>query len=487
MTTPTEIRFHASPDALAEHAALVVAGRAARLRDDDVAAILPAAAKELLPAMLESLRPGDGCAATTTWLPGSPPRKLTLVARSEKSSRHNSPGRPDALGAGLAGRDGKGRTGVLIALDDPSHAVAAAVALARAYPSYSLRSSKKKPAPGEERALDVAFVAPGGVAPAEVERAAIVAEAARRAGALVDMPTSELNTTAFVAIAREVAAEVGAEITVIDGAALVEGGFGGLEGVGRAAEHGPALVHLTWAPEGAAGRTVWVGKGIVYDTGGLSLKGKADMPGMKGDMGGAAAVLEAFRAAALLGSKARLDALLCLAENAVGPRSVRPDDVLTMYSGRRVEVNNTDAEGRLVLADGVAYAVKHLAPEVIVDLATLTGAQLIATGRKHAAIVCNDDDLEARAVAAGKASGDLVHPLPYVPEFFREEFKSRVADLKNSVKDRMNAQSSCAAQFIAEHLGDYAGKWLHVDIAGPSTAKERGTGFGVALLLDLIG
>ncbi|MCA9515361.1 MAG: leucyl aminopeptidase family protein, partial [Myxococcales bacterium] len=227
--------------------------------------------------------------------------------------------------------------------------------------------------------------------------------------------------------------------------------------------------------------------GIVYDTGGLSLKGKADMPGMKGDMGGAAAVLEAFRAAALLGSKARLDALLCLAENAVGPRSVRPDDVLTMYSGRRVEVNNTDAEGRLVLADGVAYAVKHLAPEVIVDLATLTGAQLIATGRKHAAIVCNDDDLEARAVAAGKASGDLVHPLPYVPEFFREEFKSRVADLKNSVKDRMNAQSSCAAQFIAEHLGDYAGKWLHVDIAGPSTAKERGTGFGVALLLDLIG
>lgn len=485
MTTPTEIRFHASPDALAQHTSLVIAGRVPRLRDDDVAAHLPAGANALLPAMLEALRPGDGHASATTWLPGEPPRRLTLIGRSERCSRHNSPGRPDALGAGLVGRDGKGRTAVLIALDDASQAVAAAVALARAYPSYSLRSSKKTPP--EARALDVAFIAPGGVPAAVVERAAIIADAARRAGALVDMPTSELTTTAFVRLAREVAAEVGAEIEVIDGEALVERGFGGLAGVGRAAEAGPALVHLAWAPEGAVGRTVWVGKGIVYDTGGLSLKGKSDMPGMKGDMGGAAAVLEAFRAAALLGTGARLDALLCLAENAVGPRSIRPDDVLTMYSGKRVEVNNTDAEGRLVLADGVAFAVKHLAPELLIDLATLTGAQLVATGRRHAAIVCNDDELEARAVAAGKASGDLVHALPYVPEFFREEFKSRVADLKNSVKDRMNAQSSCAAQFIAEHLGDYGGKWLHVDLAGPASQKERGTGFGVALLLELLG
>ena len=133
----------------------------------------------------------------------------------------------------------------------------------------------------------------------------------------------------------------------------------------------------------------------------------------------------------------------------------------------------------------MAWAVKHLKPEVIVDLATLTGAQLVATGKRHAAVVCNDDALEARAVAAGQRSGDLVHPLPYCPEFYRGEFKSQVADLRNSVKDRANAQSSCAAQFVAEHLGDFKGPWLHVDLAGPAVAEDRATGFGVALLLEL--
>ncbi|MFT7582508.1 MAG: putative aminopeptidase NPEPL1, partial [Myxococcota bacterium] len=197
------------------------------------------------------------------------------------------------------------------------------------------------------------------------------------------------------------------------------------------------------------------------------------------------AVLGAFQAACETNHPSQIDALLCLAENSVGPEATRPDDVLTMYSGKTVEINNTDAEGRLVLADGVAYASKHLDPDVIVDLATLTGAQLVATGKRHAAIVCNDDALEAAAIAAGKQSGDLVHPLPFAPEFFRAEFKSKVADMKNSVKDRMNGQSSCAAQFVAEHLAGYTGPWLHVDLAGPSDAGERGTGYGVALLLEL--
>jgi probable aminopeptidase NPEPL1 len=160
--------------------------------------------------------------------------------------------------------------------------------------------------------------------------------------------------------------------------------------------------------------------------------------------------------------------------------------VITLYSGRTVEVNNTDAEGRLVLGDGVAYASRQLAPDVIIDLATLTGAQLIATGRRHAAVVCNDEALEAAAVRAGRLSGDLVHPLPYCPEFYAREFESKVADMKNSVKDRENAQSSCAAQFVAEHLAGYTGPWLHVDLAGPATAGERGTGFGVGLLLALL-
>jgi probable aminopeptidase NPEPL1 len=206
------------------------------------------------------------------------------------------------------------------------------------------------------------------------------------------------------------------------------------------------------------------------------------MPGMKTDMGGAAAALAAFVHACEQDTGLRLSCVLCLAENSVGPEATRPDDIITLYSGKTVEVNNTDAEGRLVLADGVSWAVRHLRAEVIIDLATLTGAQLVSTGRRHCVAVSNDEALESAAVAAGRASGDLVWPLPYCPEFFRGEFKSEVADMKNSVKDRMNAQSACAAQFIAEHLGDFSGAWLHLDIAGPAVEGERGTGFGVALL-----
>jgi probable aminopeptidase NPEPL1 len=134
----------------------------------------------------------------------------------------------------------------------------------------------------------------------------------------------------------------------------------------------------------------------------------------------------------------------------------------------------------------VAYAAKDIKADVIVDLATLTGAQMIATGRRIASIICNDESLEASAVKAGKRSGDLVHPLPYCPEFFKEEFHSIVADMKNSVKDRANGQVSCAGQFVANHLNGYKGQWLHVDIAGPAQSQGRGTGFGVGLLVDLL-
>ena len=211
------------------------------------------------------------------------------------------------------------------------------------------------------------------------------------------------------------------------------------------------------------------------------------MPGMKMDMAGAAAVLAAFEAAVQLGLDKRLTAILCIAENAVGPNATRPDDILTMYSGKTVEVNNTDAEGRLVLADGVAWASKHRSPDIIVDMATLTGAQAAATGKRHAALYCNDDALEQEAVEAGRRSGDLAHPLPYCPEFFRKEFNSLVADMKNSVKDRGNAQSSCAGQFVGNHLDKYTGKWLHIDMAAPAKRNGRGTGYGVGLLLALAG
>jgi len=482
MPTITSLSYVSSPSALPSAPTLVVVGRVDRLSAADVRPLVPVA-NAAWDAMLASLSTGDHGASASTYVGA---QKVVVAGLPEPCSRHNSPARPHAVADLVRGAVGGSKDAtVLLALDEASHAIASGVAVSRALHRYS-----RKDTAGEstERTVTVAFQAPDGAVPDDtVHRIGILAESARMAAELVDMPTSELTTTEFVRLARVAAGEVGASIEVIAGKELDDRGYGGLWGVGKAATELPALAILTWDPADAKGPTLaWVGKGIVYDTGGLSIKGKEHMPGMKGDMGGAAAVFGAFVAACKLQTKRRIYCLLCLAENAVGPESTRPDDILHMYSGRTVEVNNTDAEGRLVMADGVAHAAKHLAPDVIVDCATLTGAQLISTGKRHAGIVCNDDELEAKAVATGKATGDLVHPLPYAPEFYRKEFKSEVADLKNSVKDRMNAQSSCAAQFVAEHLGDYAGKWLHVDLAGPSGYDNgRGTGYGVALLTEL--
>jgi len=154
--------------------------------------------------------------------------------------------------------------------------------------------------------------------------------------------------------------------------------------------------------------------------------------------------------------------------------------------GQSILVNNTDAEGRVVLADGVAWTTKNLKPTYMFDLATLTGAQMVATGMKHAAIMGNDEDLEQAVRKAGQASGDWTFPILYAPQLLMQEFDAVNADMKNSVKDRMNAQSSCAGHFIEAHFDEnWQGKWVHVDMAGPSFSKERGTGFGVALIVQL--
>jgi len=207
---------------------------------------------------------------------------------------------------------------------------------------------------------------------------------------------------------------------------------------------------------------------------------------MKADMGGAAAVLGAFSALVRNRCRHPISLVLCIAENAVGPNSFKPDDILRMHSGKTVEINNTDAEGRLLLGDGVSWATRKLGADVVFDAATLTGAQLISTGLQHAAVMSNDPELEAHVVAAGRRSGDLVHPLLFAPELLQQEFKSPVADMRNSVKNRMNAQASCAGQFIYAHLEGTKARWAHVDLAGPAFRNERATGFGVALLHDAV-
>ncbi|MCB9676769.1 MAG: leucyl aminopeptidase family protein [Alphaproteobacteria bacterium] len=454
---------------------LQIIGRRDALARAEVLALLPPAVRAAWPGMLKG-DPGDSGRTATTWLEGTL-QKVTACVLPEVASRHNSPSRawcyPRLLAAGR-----NARNAVVAVLDDNTHAFAAACGIARSFPTFSVRS---KPT---ESTVVAMLLGPAGPIGGELQPAVA---AVRRAAHLVDSPPDMLGPDAFVTTARAIGAFKGVSVHVLRRHDLEAQGFGGIAAVGRAAVQEPALVVLDWAPQGAADKVCWVGKGITYDTGGLSLKTKTGMPGMKTDMGGAAAVLAAFEAAVALEVPVRLTAVLCIAENAIGPAALRPDDVITMYSGKTVEVNNTDAEGRLVLGDGVAWAVKHREPDVLVDLATLTGAQSMATGKLHASLYCNDEALEAKAVDAGKRSGDLVHPLPFAPELFRKEFASSIADMKNSVKDRANAQSSCAAQFVGNHMGEWAGRWLHVDLAAPAHSGGRGTGFGVGLLLTLIG
>jgi len=436
--------------------------------------------------------------------------KVVMAKLPVACSRHNAPSRPFAITklakartAAISGKSGES----FILVCNRSEVYASGCALARAYSLYSRKtvsgslpssatSDSASDTSSPQKVVTVEFICPntgGGDASSLTDSDLTVLQAAshgiRTAARIVDTPCNEMHTDAFIDEVRKVADSLKAKPPlVIQGEELREKGFGGIYGVGKAAVHQPALVVLSHEPKGATQTVAWVGKGIVYDTGGLSIKGKTQMPGMKRDCGGAAGILGAFYAAVKQGFSQNLHAIFCLAENAVGDRATRPDDIHTLYSGKTVEINNTDAEGRLVVSDGVVYANKDLKADVILDMCTLTGAQGIATGRTHAAHLTNCPDWEAKTHRAGRASGDLSFPVVYCPELHYPEFYSAVADMKNSVADRNNAQPSCAGLFINAHLGfDFPGAWVHVDMAAPAYSGERGTGYGVALLNVLFG
>ena len=378
-------------------------------------------------------------------------------------------------------------------------------ALTRAFPVFSMKSKGSSSSEKEEETKpEPMVVALRGASEATSKKAKAISEAVELACRMVDTPPTSMDPQGMVDEALAAAKRVGGvKSQVWRDKELRRDGMGCIAAVGQSAStdgREPALIRLTFVPKGvnASERPIaLVGKGISFDTGGLSLKVGGSMPGMKADMGGAAAMLGAFEALAKCSTegtitlKQPLELLMCVAENAIGSGAIRNDDVITSYAGKTVELNNTDAEGRLVLADGVSYASKTLNATHLIDMATLTGAQMVATGSKFSGIVCNDDDFELLAVKCGKVSGDLAHPLPFAPEFFNSEFDSKVADMKNSVKNRANAQSSCAAQFVYNHVDnewkEKGGKWLHVDMAGPSTHDSgRGTGYGVGLLVSLV-
>lgn len=444
----------------------------------------PRVTEELWQAALATLNPNptDSCPLYLNC--------ATVAALPSRVSRHNSPSAAHFITRLVRTCLPPGTHRCILMVCEQPEVFASACALARAFPLFTHRSGASRRT--EKRTVMVEFFLVGqDNGPVEVSTLQCLTnatEGVRLAARIVDTPCSEMNTDIFLEEISQVGQELGITPTIIRDEQLKTKGFGGIYGVGKAALHPPALAVLSHTPDGATQTIAWVGKGIVYDTGGLSIKGKTTMPGMKRDCGGAAAILGAFRAAIKQGFKDNLHAVFCLAENAVGPNATRPDDIHLLYSGKTVEINNTDAEGRLVLADGVSYACKDLGADIIVDMATLTGAQGIATGKYHAAVLTNSAEWEAACVKAGRKCGDLVHPLVYCPELHFSEFTSAVADMKNSVADRDNSPSSCAGLFIASHIGfDWPGVWVHLDIAAPVHAGERATGFGVALLLALFG
>lgn len=458
----------------------------------------PSVDDSVLQAMLEAAKPGDNGASTSTFLPASDGGKATkfvLAVLPDKVSRHNSPISAHSITSLVRSEAGaSGDVKVIAAIEEDNNVGPVACAIAKAFPLFSAKSTKDGEEEKKERSIRTCFVRPDGSEVEDADRllaADVAMEGVRFAARISDTPPEQMTPGKLIEEAEAVAETLkGVSVVTIRGEELAKKGYGGIWGVGKAAESPPGLVVLSYEPEGATEETetvCLVGKGIMYDTGGLSLKISGGMVGMKHDNGGAAGMLGGFIAAVKLKNEKRIHCLLCVAENAIGPKAMRNDDVLVCYSGKCVEINNTDAEGRLVLADGVAHATKHLKPSLVIDMATLTGAQMISTGRKHSAVLANTKELEERTVKAGRHSGDLAHPLIYAPELFKDEFKSKVADMKNSVKDRMNAQSSCAGTFIEQHLAsDYKGGWVHIDMAGPSTSDERATGYGVGLILSLL-
>jgi len=324
-----------------------------------------------------------------------------------------------------------------------------------------------------------------------VKRAEVVGSARDWARDLVNTPPNLLFPQSFADAVKKRASDSPAKVTVsaLDERALLKGGFGGIVGVGQGSANPPRIVTMSWSPASPSGSVALVGKGITFDSGGLNIKPGAGMATMKSDMAGAAAVAGAVLAAAELDLPVAVTGYLCLAENMPSGTAQRPSDVVVMRDGTSVEILDTDAEGRMVLADGICLAGEK-SPDWIVDIATLTGAQVIALGGDIAGVMGNDDAFRDRVVAAADSVGEDAWPMP-LPRALRTKLDTPTADLahKGDRDGGMLTAGIFLQEFVAEGI-----PWAHIDIAGPSfnakaaggTAPKGGTGYGVSTLVALV-
>lgn len=397
--------------------------------------------------------------------------------------------------AGAALRGLAGTSSAVVALPTADEADLAAVAEgallgAYAFTRYRAGDAVTKAAP--VRTIEVATpFARSASARTAVERARVVADAVHGTRDLINTAPNDLYPATFADAAKAAVKELGAKgvkVTVLDEKQLAAGGYGGILAVGQGSSRPPRLVKVAYAPAKPASKVALVGKGITFDTGGISLKPPAGMPAMTSDMSGAAAVLHTVLAAARLGLPVAVTGYLCLAENMPGGNAQRPGDVITMKGGKTVEVTNTDAEGRLVMGDGLVAAVEE-GHDVVLDIATLTGAQVVALGNRVSGVLGTDEVRDA-VKAAADAVGEQFWPMP-MPEELKANLKSKVADMVNSASDRAGGMLF-AAVFLREFVGSTP--WAHLDIAGPAYNEKGafgytptgGTGVGVRTMLGFL-
>ncbi|MFF8712281.1 leucyl aminopeptidase [Streptomyces sp. NPDC015184] len=458
-----------------------------------------------LATVLEALG-ATGAEGEVTKLPAPDGLKVPVViavglgSATEKDGAYDAEALRRAAGSAARVLAGAKKAGFALPLASAGDAGAVAEgALLGAYAFTAYQGGEDKLAPkgkknGNGPKLPLAEVALLGGKPrdkafkAAVERATAVTEEINRARDLINTPPNDLYPESFAAVATAAGKEHGIKVQVLDEKALVKGGYGGLLGVGQGSSHGPRLVKLAYTHPKAEKTLALVGKGITYDSGGISLKPAGHNETMKCDMSGAAAVFAAVVAAARLGLQVNVTGWLALAENMPSGNATRPGDVLRMYSGKTVEVLNTDAEGRLVLADALTRASEEK-PDAIVDVATLTGAMVLALGNRTFGIMANDDAFRTSIHEIADEVGEASWPMP-LPADLRKGMDSPTADIAN-MGERMGG-GLVAGLFLQEFVGEGI-TWAHLDIAGPAFHEgapygytpKGGTGSAVRTLVGL--
>ncbi|MDQ6910250.1 MAG: leucyl aminopeptidase [Actinomycetota bacterium] len=384
--------------------------------------------------------------------------------------------------------DAEATTTILAAVPegiDPAEA-GQSVAEGGALAAYGFTRYKGSPKPCRLETLT--FVGKGAKARRGLERGARIAAAVAMARDLVNEPAGAMTPARLADVASELAARDGLDLTIWDETRIAKERLGGLLGVAAGSDEAPRLIELVYDPPGARATVALVGKGITFDSGGLSIKTAEGMESMKTDMSGAAAVLAAMSTLRTLAPKVKVIAIVPATENMPGGRATKPGDVLTIRNGKTVEVLNTDAEGRLVLADGLSLAVEA-GVDAIIDVATLTGACVIALGRKVAGLMGNNEAWTDQVRAAAARAGEAVWPLP-LPDDYRKSIESDIADVRNISTDRYGGALT-AGLFLKEFVGDVP--WAHLDIAGPARSDSEdgyvhkgGTGMGVRTLVEAV-